>query len=203
VLLLTLSQPVAANDFVGRIAVIGDSYSAVSGEMTPEMAWPYQLNSMMNGQRREPLTIFRNFSRHGETSGSAAALLPQVLAWKPNMAIVAVGGTDIEHNLDPNVTWNSLEQILQVLRRNGIYTMVIGFESPVDAPMSYSQRFQRMYQDLAARYQAVYIPDLLAGFGDDWKLRRFENPYPSQEGMTYIAGELKMPLRRMLKQMGQ
>tara|TARA_B100001123_G_C15293070_1_gene1018154 strand:+ start:1110 stop:1721 length:612 start_codon:yes stop_codon:yes gene_type:complete len=200
-MMVIIAPSVQAKENEVRIAVIGDSYSAPV-EMDVNKTWPEVLERQMNLNKKGKVYNITNFSRPNDTSSSALNQLSTVIRSKPKVAIVALGGTDIEHNLDPNITRNSLAQMLQLLRNHGIYVMLVSFQAPKSAPLSYTMRFVDTYIDMSEQYKAYFVEDLLKGLDTDWQNRQFDNPYPSEQGMAHIARRMALPLETMLRGAG-
>lgn len=181
-----------------RVVVLGDSFSSGQGIMK-EDAYPDILQKQFNERFRKMHIDFINMSQSNYTSASAVRAIPAILAQKPHIAIIALGKDDQRYNVDPDIIRRSLEQIITLLTKNNIYTMLIGFKADSDQTMEYAMRYDAIFPELARKYHLSFEPDLLEPIKDNSILRQFESEYPDEEGMEAIAEHLYLVVYNMIR----
>ena len=185
-----------------RIIFIGDSIMAGYGLDNPEEDSVVAKTSKML-KDLEPKyaksTRIKNYSISGETTSGMVSRLPEILATKPDIAVLAIGGNDALRGVDPDVLYNNLNIILNDLNRAGIYTMFIGMQASPSYGYTYMSKFNSVYAKLADQYSVVFVPFLLEGVAGNRELNQDDGIHPNRFGAAVIAENIAMPLRDMLE----
>lgn len=172
-----------------RIVFLGDGLTAGEG-LAVEESWPVRLTEKLRRDLLRFDVTYINLAAPGDTASRALSKLPQVVAEKPTIAIVQLGAEDARQRIDPNVTRNALDQILNTLRFNKIYTLLVAMPAPPDAPAAYAARMDSMYPKLARDYGAVLCPNVLAGVQGDRLLMQYNMIHPNADGAVKVANTI-------------
>jgi acyl-CoA thioesterase-1 len=97
----------------------------------------------------------------GNTTKDGAARLPEVLALKPVLVIVAFGGNDGLRGLPIDSTRKNLDQIVSTLQHAGIKVVLGGITLPPNYGPDYIRQFNETYALLARQYHVPLLPFLL------------------------------------------
>lgn len=172
-----------------KIVIYGDTFSA-GYQVERRDTYPFLLRKMLNSNYDYARIEVVNASVEGDTATSAAARLQSILAEKPNIVVVALGGTDIMQGIHPGTTERALGQILNVLTHNNIYTLLVGSRAPDDSDMAHATAFNMMFPRLAEQYHLTFIPDLLEGVRGEWDKTFHGGVYPDEDGHRHIANRM-------------
>ena len=132
----------------------------------------------------------RNMGRNGDTSASGLARIQDVLDAKPDIVIVLLGGNDALKRTSPAETERDIAAILDALAAAGIRPILVGVIGgfPTDP-------YAPMFKRLAERYDAAYVPNILAGLIGNNEFMS-DAIHPNSDGYTRIAARIQPPLER-------
>jgi lysophospholipase L1-like esterase len=131
-----------------------------------------------------------NAGRNGDTTGAALARLDRaVLAHRPRVVVVLLGGNDLLRRVPRDVMIENLETIVTRIRERGaavvLATVEIGFFTGADG---------RAFDALAARTRAAIVPDILGGILGRRDLMA-DGIHPNDRGYEMMADRLEPVLR--------
>lgn len=173
------------------IAALGDSLTQGYG-LAPEAGLVPQLERWLVAQGADVRLI--NAGVSGDTSAGGLARVGWTLTPEVQAMIVALGGNDMLRGLDPGALRSNLEGILKVAAAQGVEVLLVGFEAPLNFGPEYKAAFDAAYPDLAADYDAVFLPSLLAPLGaTDRAVTDYLQPdliHPNVEGVGLIVNGL-------------
>ena len=134
-----------------QIVALGDSLTYGYGA-SPETAYPTVLDEMTDWQ-------VDNAGVNGDTSADVLARLDTVIANKPDLVLLGVGGNDVLQRIPPETTKANITQIVQQLKAADIPVVLIA-----EPYFSSSALFGRasdnpIYEDIAKREQVPLFAD--------------------------------------------
>ena len=138
----------------------------------------------------------------GDTTAAGLARLDFTLDGlrrKPDLAIVGLGGNDVLRGLDPAETRKNLDAILTALDKRGIPVVLTGMMAPRNYGADYVAQFDRIYPDLARRYDAPLDPFFLDGVIGRRDLMLEDGIHPNAEGVEIVAKRLAPMVAKALK----
>jgi acyl-CoA thioesterase-1 len=186
-LLMTLGMaaPAAAEDV--RILAFGDSLTAGYG-LPRGQGFAPQLQAAL---RRNGVPAFVT---DAGVSGDTAAAGRARLAWtldsldeKPDLAIVALGGNDMLRGLPPGQTRAELDAIIAELKRREIPVLIAGMLAAPNLGANYGAEFNRIFPDLAQKYQASLYPFFLANVAGIRGLNLPDGVHPNFQGIKRMV----------------
>lgn len=181
------SQPAAANDTAEpakRLLILGDSLAAGYG-LAPEDAFPAQLERALRRHGHEITVI--NAGVSGDTTAGGRARLDWALADEPHLVIVELGGNDALRGLPPQDTYANLDAILARLTAAGLQVILAGMQAPRNLGEPYVTAFDRVYPQLADKYQVAFYPFFLEGVALDPALNQADGIHPNAAGVRVIV----------------
>ena len=191
------SKPAAVADARPAIACFGDSLTAGFGVDTGK-SFPDLLQQELDRRGYHYRVI--NFGVSGDTSQDGLARIGLVLAEKPAIVILEFGGNDGLRGFPIAVTKSNLARMLEAIRNSGAREVLAGITLPPNYGAEYISKFEAMYRDLAAKYQATLIPFLLEGVAGNSRLMQRDGLHPTAEGTQVVArtvwGVLEPLMRR-------
>ena len=184
-MVLTAAAPAAAQDV--HILAFGDSLTAGYG-LPPGQGFAPQLEDSLrrNGIRAH----VTNGGVSGDTAAAARARLGWTLdglAQEPDLAIVALGGNDMLRGLRPSQTRADIDAILAEFDRRGIPVLVAGMLAAPNLGPQYGAEFNRIFPDLARRYEASFYPFFLAGVAGNPALNLPDRIHPNFQGIKRMV----------------
>jgi len=183
------------NDTRPVIAAFGDSLSAGFG-VEPGKSYPDDLQRLLDAGRYRYRVA--NLGVSGDTTTDGVERLPAVLAIHPAIVILEFGGNDGLRGLPVAAAQNNLAAIVESLQKSSARILLAGMTLPRNYGPEYIQSFERMYVDLARKYQLARVPFLLEGVGGHPDLTQPDGIHPTAEGALIVAHNVMKYLQPML-----
>ena len=180
-----------------RVLVLGDSLTAGYG-LPLEESFPARLEAALRAEGFDVEVV--NGGVSGDTTAGGLARLDWLLADRPDLVIVELGGNDALRGLDPDETRRNLDAILVRLGRDAIPALLAGMQAPRNLGKAYVARFDRIYPELAARHDVALYPFFLEGVATDPALNQDDGIHPNARGvmvivekiLPYVVGQLQL-----------
>lgn len=183
------------------IVAFGDSLSAGYGAPAGE-SYPDDLQQILR-QKNYPYRVI-NLGISGNTTTDGLERLDSVLALKPRIVILELGGNDGLRGVPVADTRANLEKMIIGLQKAGIKVVLAGMTLPPNYGPDYIRAFQAVYQDLAHRYHLTLIPFLLEGIAaraqSQQGLIQADGIHPTAAGNRIVAATVFRYLKPLLKQ---
>lgn len=180
-----------------RIAIFGDSLTTGYGLDSQEDALPAVLQAELTKNRVS--AVVANAGVSGDTTAAALARIQQLIATKPNMVIIALGGNDALRGVDPDIVRNNLDQIITQLKAANAYVLLAGMRSPPSMGLEYTARFNEMFPQLAERHNIISIPFLLEGIAGRPEYNQPDGIHPNIDGVNLMMKNLYPTVERMAR----
>jgi acyl-CoA thioesterase-1 len=161
-LVLAAAVPPAKAAEPGVILVLGDSLSAGYG-LAPGQGWVSLLQQRLRKEGYGHRVV--NASVTGETTDGGLARLDRALAThKPDIVILELGGNDGLRGLPVARVETNLGLLITKSRAAGADVLLLTVSMPTNYGPQYTSSYQRIYDDLKARYRvgaaALMSPEL-------------------------------------------
>jgi acyl-CoA thioesterase-1 len=189
-------KPSPAADARPVIACFGDSITAGFG-LEPFQSFPALLQQDLDQHRYGYRVASLGVS--GDTTQDGVARLPLLLAEKPVIVVLELGGNDGLRGLPVSVTESNLAEIIEGVQKTGARILLAGMTLPPNYGPAYIRKFEAIYRDLAARYQLALIPFLMAGVGGNADLMQRDGLHPNARGAGRIEVTVMKALAPLLK----
>jgi len=165
--------------------------------VAPEQSYPTQLQKQLDalGYRYQVL----NAGVSGDTSAGGLRRVSWVLAGKPQVVILELGGNDGLRGLGLPETRSHLDAIIRQLKDAHVRVILAGMKLPPNYGKEYTARFEAMYRDLAQLYELPLIPFLLEGVGGERTLNQADGIHPTGEGYRIVVKNVLRSLLPVLK----
>ena len=131
-----------------------------------------------------------NASVSGNTSSNGLARLDWSLEDKPNIVILCLGANDMLRGIDPKLTKQNLNQIIEKMIQNGSKVILAGMRSPESMGQNYQQEFDLIYQELAEEHDVIFMPFLLEGVALEKDYLQSDYKHPNALGVNIMASNL-------------
>lgn len=176
-----------------RVVAFGDSLTAGYG-LPVEDGFVPQLQAWLQAQGKDVEVV--NAGVSGDTTSGGLARVDWVLGEGADLVILELGANDMLRGVDPAVTRENLDNILQNITGRGMKVLVAGMLAPPNYGDAYRNDFDAIYPDLAEKYGVDLYPFFLAGLGQADGLVAFYNllqedgMHPNAEGVELIVADI-------------
>jgi acyl-CoA thioesterase-1 len=169
-----------------RIVFFGNSITAGYG-LNPAEAFPALIQLRIDSLKL-PYTVI-NAGVSGETSADGLSRIDWVLREPCYLFILELGGNDALRGLPLTETFRNLDSIVQKLRAKYPACKVIlaGMQVPPSIGKDYTERFKKLFPELAKKDNLILIPFLLEGVGGIPSLNQPDGIHPTAEGDRMVA----------------
>jgi acyl-CoA thioesterase-1 len=170
-----------------KIAVLGDSLAAGYG-VKPEQAFPARLEVALKAQGRTVTILNQGVS--GDTTAGGLDRLDWMLADKPDIVLVELGGNDALRGIDPATTEKNLAAIVEKLQAAHVTVWLAGMMAPRNLGSDYVKAFDGLYKRIADKYKVPLYPFILDGVAQDSALNQADGLHPNPKGAEIVADRL-------------
>ena len=184
---LFVGVPALAQSGPVKIAVLGDSLAAGYG-VRPEQSFPARLEAALKAQGRNVVILNQGVS--GDTSAGGLDRLDWMLADKPDIVLVELGGNDALRGIDPKVTEKNLSAIVEKLKAANVTVWLAGMMAPRNLGSDYVTAFDSLYKRIADTYQVPLYAFILEGVAQDPALNQGDGIHPNPAGAQIVADKL-------------
>lgn len=185
------ASPKAAPQGPERLVLaFGDSLYAGYG-LQPSESLPAELQDRLRADGINARVV--NAGVSGDTTAAGRQRLSFVLdaqTRKPDLVVLGLGGNDVLRQLPPAETRANLDAMMAELRRREIPVVLTGMIAPRNLGPDYVAAFERIYPELAAKYDASLYPFILDGVIGNGGLMLPDGIHPNARGVDRIAAGL-------------
>jgi acyl-CoA thioesterase-1 len=181
------AQSANAQNGAVKIAVLGDSLAAGYG-VKPEQAFPMRLEATLKAQGRTVTVLNQGVS--GDTTAGGLDRLDWMLADKPDIVLVELGGNDALRGTDPAVTEKNLSAIIEKLQAAHVTVWLAGMMAPRNLGPDYVKAFDGLYKRIADKYKVPLYPFILDGVAQNAALNQGDGMHPNPEGVEVVVKHL-------------
>ena len=167
-----------------NVIVLGDSLVAGYGLLKND-GFINQLQNKINSNNIKLNLV--NGGVSGETSSGLMNRLEWVLEEKFDGVIVSIGANDALRGINPKLTFQNINNILNYLKKNQIPTMLIGMKAPNNLGKRYVNEFNRIYPNLAKIYKVSFYPFFLKDVVLVPSLNQDDMIHPNKKGVKKIV----------------
>jgi acyl-CoA thioesterase I len=198
VLLMVLSYGAITNLSAAEavIMVLGDSLSA-GYNIEIGQGWVAQLQRQLTEEGYPHRVV--NASISGETTHGALARLEGLLAeHHPAIVIVELGGNDGLRGLALEEVRKNLSEIIDRSQQQGAKVLLIKMQLPTNYGPVYTEKFQKLYDELVREYRIASAPFVLEGIADRSELMQEDSIHPRAEAQYLMLNNVWPALRPLL-----
>ncbi len=179
------------------ILFFGDSITAGLG-VEQEQAFPALIQEKIDSMGLQYEVI--NGGLSGETSAGGLRRIDWVLQREIDILVLELGGNDGLRGIDLTSTQKNLEQIIEKYRVKNPKGKVIiaGMQVPPNLGQEYTAAFQKMYPELAEKYDVPLIPLIMDKLGGNEDYIQADGLHPTPQGHRVIAETVWEKLKPLL-----
>lgn len=180
------------------ILCFGNSLTAGYG-LEEDQAWPALLQYRLDSLNYDYEVV--NAGLSGETTSGGLNRIEWVLNREVDILILELGANDMLRGLSVENTKENLIAILDIVLAKNPNTQIIiaGMMSPPNMGLEYENQFNKIYPDLARRYNAELIPFFLEGVASVEELNLPDGKHPNIEGQKIVLMNVWRALNAILE----
>ena len=167
-----------------NVIVLGDSLVAGYGLLKND-GFINQLQNKINSNNIKLNLV--NGGVSGETSSGLLNRLEWVLEEQFDGVIVSIGANDTLRGINPKLTFQNINNILNYLKKNQIPSMLIGMKAPNNLGKDYVSEFNKIYPNLAKIYRVSFYPFFLKDVALVPSLNQNDMIHPNKKGVKKIV----------------
>ena len=116
-----------------------------------------------------------------------------------DILILCLGANDMLRGMKPNLVRQNLNRILELLKEKKITVLLAGMISQNAFGQEYKKKFDKIYPELAKKFQLPFLPFLLDGVALNPKLNLKDGKHPNPKGVSLISKNLEKELINILR----
>ena len=179
-----------------KVLVWGDSLSAAYG-IPVDKGWV----SLLQEQYKDELDIV-NGSISGETTQGGLSRLPEALALhKPTLLLLELGANDGLRGIQTETMQENLQQMIVMSQEAGAKVALLGIRIPLNYGFTYTQKFEKVYVDLAEKFELPLLPFLLETVALDYDLMQSDGLHPTADAQPKVLEHVMTMLKSVLDEM--
>ena len=167
-----------------NVIVLGDSLVAGYGLLKNDGF----INQLQNKIKSNNIKLnLVNGGVSGETSSGLLNRLEWVLEEQFDGVVVSIGANDTLRGINPELTFQNINNILNYLKNNKIPSMLIGMKAPNNLGKDYVSEFNKIYPNLAKIYRVSFYPFFLKDVALVPSLNQDDMIHPNKKGVRKIV----------------
>ena len=179
------------------ILVLGDSLSAAYG-FDQRLGWVSLLRQQLAAEGYPHLVV--NASISGDTTAGGLGRLPQALRQhQPSILILELGSNDGLRGVDFSTIESNLRQMVESARAEGCAVLLLGMRMPPNFGKIFTERFHRIFVDLAQRMSLPLVPFFLQEVADKPGWMQADNLHPTADAQAQMLNNVWPYLQPLLE----
>jgi len=167
-----------------KIVALGDSLTAGYG-LPAQESFPAQLEQALRA--RGHAVEIENAGVSGDTASGGLARLDWSVPDGTDAVIVELGANDMLRGIDPKITYTALDTLLGKLKQRGIEVLFTGMRAAPNLGVEYGHAFEKIFADLAGKYDVLFYPFFLDGVAAQTKMALRDGMHPNADGVKGIV----------------
>ena len=140
-----------------------------------------------------------NASVSGDTTSGGLNRLNWLLEKRDiDIVVLCLGANDMLRGIKPSLIKQNLNRILKILQEKKIKVLLAGMLSQEIFGEEYKETFDRIYPELAKKFQISFLPFLLDGVALNPELNLSDGKHPNAKGIDLISINLEKKLIELL-----
>jgi acyl-CoA thioesterase-1 len=178
------------------LLIVGDSLSAAYG-IDVSAGWVAQLQHRLIENKLDYKIV--NASISGDTTANGLARLPGLLdAYHPRIVVIELGGNDGLRGLSLPEMQHNIKTMVEKAKSRGAKVLMLGIRLPPNYGKIYTERFHRVYEEVARDSKIPLVPFILKGIATDRTLMQADGLHPDAEAQSKVLENVWAELQSML-----
>lgn len=168
------------------ILAIGDSLTAGLG-VPVDKAYPALVEEKLQKKGVKGIKIVNAGTSGATTASGTRTLQFHLKRQKPDIVLLALGANDALRGLNPANTKDQLASTIELAQKEKIRIMLLGMKAPPNYGRKFPRTFEKIYPELAKKYNVPLLPFMLEGVAGDKQLNQADGIHPNEAGYEVIA----------------
>lgn len=195
---MSTPAPVSTPGSTPVVLVLGDSLSAGYG-IPLQQGWVSLLQQRIRDSGLPHRVV--NASISGDTTAGGLSRLPGLLeSHRPAVVVIELGANDGLRGFAPQAITAALTELVALARDAGSRALLVGVRLPPNYGAAYSEAFQRVYAEVAARQDVALAPRLLDGVAEDLGQMQPDGLHPVAAAQPQLLDNVWPALRPLLEE---
>jgi acyl-CoA thioesterase-1 len=179
-----------------KLVVLGDSLTEGIG-VAKEAAYPALVEKKIHDSGKKEWTVV-NAGVSGSTTASVVGRLKWLFKSKPDLLLIVMGANDGLRGLKIEESQKNLAQAIEFAQAQKVPVILGGLYVPPNYGKDYTEKFKKMYQELAKKYKTPLIPFILDKVAGDPKYNQADGIHPNEAGHKIIADTVYQEIKGLL-----
>ena len=141
-----------------------------------------------------------NASVSGDTTSGGLNRLKWLLEKiDSDIVIVCLGANDMLRGIKTNLIKQNLNKIMEILKEQNVTVLLAGMLAQETFGEEYKKKFDKIYPELAKKFNVAFLPFLLDGVALNPELNLKDGKHPNHEGIKLISKNLEKKLIDLLR----
>lgn len=168
-----------------KLVILGDSLTEGYG-VAKESAFPAVLEKKLHEIGKKEWTVI-NAGVSGSTTASGVSRMKWLFKTKPEMVFLALGANDGLRGLKVEDSQKHLAEAIEYAQMQKVKVILGGLYMPPNYGKDYTDKFKKMYENLAKKYKVVFVPFILDKVAGNPKYNLADGIHPNEAGHKIIA----------------
>ena len=115
-----------------------------------------------------------------------------------DLIILGLGANDMLRKINPKQTEQNLEKMIKIIQDKDINIIFAGMIASSSYGLVYKKKFDKIYPNLAKKYDLPLIPFLLKGVALNPKFNLSDGMHPNEKGILIISETIKKSIFKIL-----
>lgn len=179
-----------------KLVVLGDSLTEGIG-VSKDSAYPALVEKKIHESGKKEWTVV-NAGVSGSTTASVMGRLKWLFKSKPDLLLIVMGANDGLRGLKVDESEKNLAQAIEFAQAQKVPVVLGGLYVPPNYGKDYTEKFKKMYQELAKKYKTPLIPFVLDKVAGDPKYNQADGIHPNEAGHKIIAETVYQEIKGLL-----
>ncbi|UXM96334.1 arylesterase [Bartonella sp. HY329] len=182
-----------------RIIGFGDSLMA-GYELPQDQSFTAVLEKKLHSQGYD--VIVDNAGVSGDTTNAGLARLDWSVPEDAKLVILELGANDMLRGIEPEVTEQNLDAMLERLQNRKIPVLLAGMMTAPNMGAENAEKFNAIYPKLAEKYNITLYPFFLDGVAGQRQYQLSDGMHPNKEGVEIMVERFLPLMKAELKRLG-
>ncbi|MEM5502105.1 arylesterase [Ahrensia kielensis] len=169
-----------------KLQGIGFGDSLMAGyQLENGNGFPDQLQAVLREKGHD--IAIANAGVSGDTTSGGLARLEWSVPDNTDFVILELGGNDALRGIQPDITRQNLDQMIEALKARNIDVLLVGMIAPPNMGDAYGAAFNKIYAELAEKHNVPLYPFFLEGAITNPELMQADGIHPTKEGVKIMV----------------
>jgi len=190
-----------AQEKTSSFHIIGFGDSLMAGyRLDNNQSFPAMLERALTAKGYDVRLV--NAGVSGDTTTTGLTRFDWSIGEKADLVILELGANDMLRGIDPDITRNNLDAMLERLRVRQIPTLLVGMLSAPNMGEKQGQIFNAIYPQLAEKYALPLYPFFLEGVISQPQYLLDDGMHPNAQGVARMVENFLPLMEQTLKSLG-